>query len=953
MSDATPSRPSADRNLLFGILALQMDFISRDALIAAMNAWVLDKAKSLGEILVNQQALRPDQHAALDVLVGMHLECHEDDAEKSLAAISVPALLHRELRSLGDNDVDASLARVPTPPRDASVLPSTTAEKPGRLGLRYQVLRQHGKGGIGEVFVARDQELNREIALKEIRQEHADDPHSRGRFVREAEITGGLEHPGIVPVYGLGQYGDGRPFYAMRFIQGETLKDAIARYHQASPVASAPGELGASAPEALGALTPSRSPEFELRALVTRFVAVCNTIAYAHNRGVIHRDIKPANIMLGKYGETLIVDWGLAKALSDSPARSASDGLPEPALVPRLAEIGETQTGAALGTPAYMSPEQAAGRVDLLAPASDIYSLGATLYTLLTGRPPIESKESVEILRKAQRGEWLPARQVKSDVPPALEAICGKAMAMKPEQRYATALELAADVEHWLADEPMAAYAEPWPVRARRWLRRHQTLATATAAAVVVAAVSLAVAAALLVAANNRERLAREAEEQTADRERQARKWAETNFRLARQAVDGLSRISESPELKALAMEPLRRDLLGQAKDFYNQLASQQADEPSLQAERGRAYVRLAEITEQLGDRPGAIALALQAQDIFEGLYASDPGNADYQDDLARALTTAGRNHYEMDKYQAAKPALERATAIREQLRAANPSERHHRFKLAVALNHLGLLYQRMGKPAEAAATHEKARSLCQQLMDESPKEADYQSELARTLTALGSMADLDQNYARQAPLAGQATDLLERLVKDHPKRADYQSRLAQALTSLSLSHANLRQPEQAKEIAERALAVANNLVGAHPDVPEYLKQLGNARVNYAIALAQLGEHSRAATEVESAVAKAGFLWAPYNGACAYCLCSVAAVRDGNLPNAERDKVAAKYLDRAMSLLHEAEKKGLFKQAQGVSGLQNDHDLDPLRQREDFKKLLARVQEPGGAVGQK
>src|SRR6516225_3338335 len=124
MSDATPSRPSADRNLLFGILALQMDFISRDALIAAMNAWVLDKAKSLGEILVNQQALRPDQHAALDVLVGMHLECHEDDAEKSLAAISVPALLHRELRSLGDNDVDASLARVPTPPRDASVLPS-------------------------------------------------------------------------------------------------------------------------------------------------------------------------------------------------------------------------------------------------------------------------------------------------------------------------------------------------------------------------------------------------------------------------------------------------------------------------------------------------------------------------------------------------------------------------------------------------------------------------------------------------------------------------------------------------------------------------------------------------------------------------------------------------------------------------------------------------------------
>src|SRR5262249_60521509 len=166
----------------------------------------------------------------------------------------------------------------------------------------------------------------------------------------------GLEQPGIVPVYGLGQYSDGRPFYAMRFIQGETLKDAIARYHQ--PKASnQPADA-------------SRSPEFELRTLLTRFVAVCNTIAYAHSRGVIHRDIKPSNIMLGKYGETPIVDWGLAKALRESPARSASNGIAEPALVPHLAEIGETQAGAALGTPPYMSPEQAAGRMDLLGPAS-------------------------------------------------------------------------------------------------------------------------------------------------------------------------------------------------------------------------------------------------------------------------------------------------------------------------------------------------------------------------------------------------------------------------------------------------------------------------------------------------------------------------------------------------------------------------------------------------------
>jgi WD40 repeat protein/serine/threonine protein kinase len=479
MSDATPSRPSADRNLLFGILALQMDCISRDALIVAMHAWVLDKGKPLGQILVEQCGLEPAKRDLLESLVVAHLQMHEGDAEKSLAALGVPAPVGKELRSPCDGDVDASLARLPTPTCDASVLPSTTAEKPGFLGLRYHVLRPHGKGGIGEVFVALDQELNREIALKEIREEHADDPLSRGRFVREAEITGGLEHPGIVPVYGLGQYGDGRPFYAMRFIQGETLKDAIARYHSASPVASAPGELGA--------LTQPRSPEFELRALLTRFVAVCNTIAYALSRGVIHRDIKPANIMLGKYGETLIVDWGLAKALADSPARSASEGVPEPALVPRLAEIGETQAGAALGTPAYMSPEQAAGRVDLLGPASDIYSLGATLFTLLTGRPPIEGKETAEILRKAQRGDWVPPRQVKNDVPPALDAICRKAMALKPEQRYVTALDLAADVERWLADEPVVAHPEPWVVRSRRWMRRHRALVSTAVGTLVVA----------------------------------------------------------------------------------------------------------------------------------------------------------------------------------------------------------------------------------------------------------------------------------------------------------------------------------------------------------------------------------------------------------------------------------------------------------------------------------
>jgi WD40 repeat protein len=335
------------------------------------------------------------------------------------------------------------------------------------------------------VFVALDQELHREVALKEIRDEYAADPESQQRFVREAGITGGLEHPGVVPVYSLGRHADGRPYYAMRFIQGDTLQDALRQFHA--------GE---------GAWT--------LRGLLARFVAVCNAMAYAHSRGVIHRDLKPANVMLGKYGETLVVDWGLAKVIGRVAAGPAIAGDGETTLPARPSgETEETQLGSVIGTPAYMSPEQACGQVDQLGPAADIYSLGATLYALLTGRPPIEGKDSVEVLLKARRGDWLPPRRVKPDMPAALDAICRKALAAHPEQRYTTALELAADVERWLADEPVTAYPEPWTVRSRRWMRRHRTLVSTAVGALVVALLGTAVGLVLVSEARDNEAAAR------------------------------------------------------------------------------------------------------------------------------------------------------------------------------------------------------------------------------------------------------------------------------------------------------------------------------------------------------------------------------------------------------------------------------------------------------------
>jgi formylglycine-generating enzyme required for sulfatase activity len=483
-------QPAADRNLLFGILALQMDFITHDALIAAMHAWVLDKAKPLGQILLDRGALPADRHDLLEALVREHLKLHGHDPGQSLAALGPVGPVHRDLQGIADADLHASLAQVGSTRPDGGPEATGPHFPPGTLPphARFQILRPHAKGGLGQVFVARDQELQREVALKEIQERHAENPKARARFLLEAEVTGGLEHPGIVPVYGLGHYADGRPFYAMRFVKGDSLQDAIARFHR-DQGGRAPGERALA-----------------LRGLLRRFVDVCNAMAYAHSRGVLHRDLKPGNVMLGPYGETLVVDWGLAKPLG----RPEGDGgTAEAPLLPASGSgSAPTQAGQALGTPAFMSPEQAAGRLDQLGAASDVYSLGATLYALLTGKAPFEGADVGAVLRRVQRGEFPPPRQVGHAVPPALEAVCLKAMALRPPDRYGSARDLAGDVEKWLADEPVTAYREPWRIRLGRWRRRHPRLVTGAAALGLTALVALGVGYVLLAREQGRTRQA-------------------------------------------------------------------------------------------------------------------------------------------------------------------------------------------------------------------------------------------------------------------------------------------------------------------------------------------------------------------------------------------------------------------------------------------------------------
>ncbi len=469
---------AADRNLLFGILALQMDFISRDALIQGMHAWVLDKSKPLGQILVETGALSARVRDVVDVMIDTHVAQHGNDPQQSLAALSSVGSEVRDLARIGDADVLAALATLPPPvgarPSDEDgVNAIATLSFPGTADGRgrFRILRPHAEGGLGTVSVALDQELQREVALKEIKEQYVDSPEARARFLLEAEITGALEHPGIVPVYSLGSYGDGRPFYAMRFIKGDSLKQAIQQFHHPTPRAE----------------RPAGSADFHslaFRKLLGRFVDVCNAVAYAHSRGVLHRDLKPGNIMLGKYGETLVVDWGLARTAKDATTAQSS----ELVVRPTASASGSTLTvaGMAMGTPAYMSPEQAAGRLDQLGPPADVYSLGATLYHLLTGQAAFAGSDPVELLAQIQLGEFPRPRQVMAEVPAALEAICLKAMAVELRDRYATTRELGEEIERWLADKPVRAWPEPWTIKTGRWVRGHKPLVSGMAAALLV-----------------------------------------------------------------------------------------------------------------------------------------------------------------------------------------------------------------------------------------------------------------------------------------------------------------------------------------------------------------------------------------------------------------------------------------------------------------------------------
>jgi tetratricopeptide (TPR) repeat protein/tRNA A-37 threonylcarbamoyl transferase component Bud32 len=385
-----------------------------------------------------------------------------------------PALAAEVRRRIGallamESALDTQVDQPRLTPVGRGAAPQEMLHRDLRAMAVYRPRRLHDQGGLGLVFTAHEHDLDRIVALKRIRPDKLHDV-ARRRFLREAALTAQLQHPGIVPIYSLGQDEAG-PFYTMPFIAGRTLEDAINAFHRDAATGRDPGARG-----------------LRLREFLQHFIAACKTVAYAHDRGVVHRDLKPSNLMLGQYGETLVMDWGLAKRFGPGEAATEVDGdLPSFGASPETV----TATGEVLGTPRYMSPEQARG--EPVGPAGDVFSLGLVLYAILTGKPAFEepNMRGAGWARSVREAAIVPPRTRDARLPRALEAICLKALSANAADRYASARALAEDVARWLADEPVTAWREPVSIWARRWMRRHRTAVAAAVMAVLTGAVGL------------------------------------------------------------------------------------------------------------------------------------------------------------------------------------------------------------------------------------------------------------------------------------------------------------------------------------------------------------------------------------------------------------------------------------------------------------------------------
>ena len=807
-----------DRPLLSGLVALERHFVTAEELIDAFHIWCDQPVHSLGQILVSQGKLSAERVESLDRLIGDSSLLRARTA--TVESDGSPTTTWRP-----DSTSVATGVEITLPPE--SFQEEAHASGPDGASARFKPIRLHAKGGLGHVFLADDLELHRQVALKEIRWEAADEPASRERFVAEAKITGNLEHPGIVPVYGLGVHADGRPFYAMRFIQGQTLAEAIKQLHKSHQKVFS---------------------SLEFRQLLGRLVSVCNAVAFAHSRGIVHRDLKPSNVMLGPFGETLVVDWGLAKPFKPSGEETTlqwKSTWPRPEM-PSGSHY-ETCEGEIVGTPAYMSPEQAQGRGDGVGPVSDVYSLGAVLYALLTAQSPLGSSAS-DIVEAVKQGNIVPVRSLNPRIPRPLAAICQKAMAHQPVQRYASALDLGADIECWLADEPVRAFREPWTDRAFRWMRKHRLPVAVASALLVVTSIALAVGYSLVRRERDIARVehataveARDVAQQERSKAIAANQRAQTNAAATREVVDQfLIQIGDDAWANVPNSEGQRLQMVNLAVTHYRSLVSQNPEDVGLRVEAANALRRSANLYRMVGQYPEARPLYDESVAELQKLVNSDQKNRQHEQRLCETLCDRALLMGRIEGPRAAITALREVLEATQQLQAKNPgytAARQIRARieqnLAGLLADIGQYDEAITLARSATATQQQAANVNQPLLATQLSAALASVNLGQTLREAGRPADAE-------PVLFSALERTSSYLQQRPSDSNLRFILARCHHELGLVHAMAAEPKKAIAEIRQAVELLTGLTESFPASISYRRKLGQVLTDTAeLELAQ------------------------------------------------------------------------------------------------------------------
>jgi serine/threonine protein kinase/Flp pilus assembly protein TadD len=698
----------------------------------------------------------------------------------------------------------------------------------------FRLVREVGRGGMGIVYEAEQVSLRRRVALKVLPFAATMDPRQLARFRNETYAAASLHHTNIVPVYYVGCE-RGIHYYAMQFIDGQPLSALLHGLRRgpstgrptppAGDEPTGPYQPGAPAPDGPAAATQpvaaltTQGPEggtTYFRAVARLGEQAAEALQHAHDLGVLHRDVKPGNLLLDGRGNVWVTDFGLARVQS---------------------EASLTETGDLVGTLRYMSPEQSLAGQVTVDHRTDVYSLGATLYELLTLQPVFGGKDRQELLQQITFEEPVTPRRLCRAVPAELETIVLKALEKAPQDRYATAQALAEDLRRFLDDRPIQARRASLAARVRRWLRRHRLLARAAALVVALGVAMLAVT--TVVIWREKEATAKALTEKVA-----ALGEAEASEQAARRdrnraldAVDQmLTRVGQTRLQHEPRMEQVRRALLEDALQFYQEFLRESPDDPRTRLEIGVAYRRVGYLRLALGQhRQGAEALH-QAIALLRELVDTPPGNAAAQKELGVAYQCLGRALVTLGRGAEAEQAYKESLGLLQDLVQKFPNTALYQEELSSTLNDLGRLYRSNRRFEVAEKAHRQSLDVLEQLVKRTPNDPEMHSRIGARYNNL-AVIRLEQNDPGPACKLLEEAIAHQRLAVQADRRnSEYRTFLRNQLENLTLARAHLGQlrVEDGRSAFREILALGEELAKEFPAMPDYQAELAGSYHHWA-----------------------------------------------------------------------------------------------------------------------